>query len=374
MKDCGCRMAGHRATLSHMTAILYLKCEQGHQCLWRSAEEGDDQNIPLVTKKVYHAALCAGMGLTELTEFAEEVGFQTPGVKGFYASQNGADGRKVWIDAVIEVFEADLHANREMVKMRDGAGGTVVYQNARFDSSRDGYHRTVPVLDMVSGKPLHIVTLTRVETGSSWKTEDACVRKATEEIIEQGVKVVECVHDDKASVDTILSELGIHSSKDLWHKCKKFCAKFKEDLGKAKRGSIGSVEEARVSQDLDTLTAAALKKWLKDGGHDVKGKKRDLVDRVWSKLDKEAEQIDLDTRSMRYPEVLTKRLPDKLKTHFYHACFARAEAQDDDTVLLCKDIVNAADHWAVSTQFVQRLTPRGSVSWRSGARIMLTTR
>jgi hypothetical protein len=70
------------------------------------------------------------------------------------------------------------------------------------------------------------------------------------------------------------------------------------------------------------------------------------VDRVWSKLDKEAEQIDIDTRSMRYPEVLTKRLPDKLKTHFYHACFARAEAQDDDTVLLCKDIVNAADHWA----------------------------
>jgi hypothetical protein len=28
-----------------------------------------------------------------------------------------------------------------------------------------------------------------------------------------------------------------------------------------------------VAQDLDTLTAAALKKWLKDGGHDVKGKK-----------------------------------------------------------------------------------------------------
>jgi hypothetical protein len=215
VKDCGCRMAGHWVAFSHMTAILYLKCEEGHQCLWRSAEEGNGQNIPLVTKKVYHAALCAGMGLIELTEFAEEVGFQTPGVKGFYAFQNGIEGRMGWIDAVIEVSEADLDANRELVKLRDGAGGTVVYQDARFDSSRDGYHGTVPVLDMVSGKPLHIVTLTRVETGSSWKTEDACVRKATEEIIEKGVIVAECVHDNKASVDTILTELGIHSSKDL---------------------------------------------------------------------------------------------------------------------------------------------------------------
>jgi hypothetical protein len=265
-RDCGCRMAGHWVTSVHTTAILYLKCSEGHQCMWRSAQEGDERNVPRVTMKLYDAALSAGMGLTELSEFAEEVGHQTPGEKEFYAFQNGTAGRMGWIDAVIQVSEADLEANREMVKSRDGADGTVVYQDARFDSSRDGYHGTVPVLDMVSGKPLHIVTLTRIETGSSWKTEDACVRKATEEVMEKGVIVAECVHDDKASVDSILAELGIHSSKDLWHKCKKFCAQFKEDLGKAKRGSIASVEEARVSQDLDTLTAAALKKWLKDAG------------------------------------------------------------------------------------------------------------
>lgn len=86
-----------------------------------------------------------------------------------------------------------------MVIERDGKSGTVVYQDARFDSSRDGFHGTVTALDMVFGKPLHIVTLTRKETGSSWKTEDAAVRKASEELVEAGVNVVECIHDDKAS-------------------------------------------------------------------------------------------------------------------------------------------------------------------------------
>jgi hypothetical protein len=93
-------------------------------------------------------------------------------------------------------------------------------------------------------------------------------------------------------------------------------------------------------------------------GLDVKGKKQDLVDRVWSKLDKAPEEIDLDTRSMRYPEVVTKKLPDKLKTHFYHACFARAQAQDDETPLLCKDIINAADHWAGSHSICAELDPQ----------------
>jgi hypothetical protein len=42
-----------------------------------------------------------------------------------------------------------------------------VYVDARFDSSRDGFHGTVPVIDSETGKVLHCVTLTREETGSS---------------------------------------------------------------------------------------------------------------------------------------------------------------------------------------------------------------
>jgi hypothetical protein len=34
---------------------------------------------------------------------------------------------------------------------------------------------------MLTGKVLHVVTLTRIETGSAWKTEDAAVRLALED-------------------------------------------------------------------------------------------------------------------------------------------------------------------------------------------------
>jgi hypothetical protein len=64
------------------------------------------------------------------------------------------------------------------------------------------------------------------------------------------MNVVKCVHDNKASVDTILTEFGIHSSKDLWQKAKKLCGKFKEDLGKAKKGQLTSVADAKSPSDL----------------------------------------------------------------------------------------------------------------------------
>lgn len=51
-------------------------------------------------------------------------------------------------------------------------------------------------------------------------------------------------------------------------------------------------------------------------------------------------------RLLKYPEVGKKNLADKLKTHMYTACLKRAQAGDDYVQLLCKDIHNAADHWA----------------------------
>jgi hypothetical protein len=236
---------------------------------------------------------------------------------------------------------------RAMVIERDEEAGTVVIQDARFDSSRDGYHGTVPALDLLIGKPLNIVKLTRVETGSSWETEDAAVRRATEELQTAGVIVAECVHDDKASVDSILAELEVHSSKEsLWHKAKKFCLQFKEELGKAKKGQLGRVEDAKSPADLETMTVAALKEWLKAQKLDLKSNKAVLVERAWGQLDKEAELLADDARTLKFPKIIRHHLPDKLKTHFYFCCFARAAAGNDDVSLLCKDVQNAADHWA----------------------------
>jgi hypothetical protein len=163
--------------------------------------------------------------------------------------------------------------------------------------------------------------------------------------MEDGVILSEVVHDDKASVDSILAELGVHSSKDLWHKCKSFCAKFKDELTKAKRGVVSNLSEARCAQDLHSLTIPTLKEQLKAAGLDLKGKKDDLVQRLWTSLEREEETVEQDTCLLKYPELAKHHLADKLKTHVYTACFARAAANDDDVTALCLDLQNAADHW-----------------------------
>jgi hypothetical protein len=347
VRECGHRMQAERVGSTHLTTSLYLICPDGHKSLWRSAEEAMDSQVPQVVQRVFHGALCEGMGFTEFSEFASEVGFKAPSERAWYEFQAGTLTRKGWMSAVLEVSEEDLEAVRKFVKERDAQTGTVVYADARFDSSRDGYHGTVPILDEQTGKLLHIVTLTRIETGSSWKTEDACIRKAFEELQAWGMNISECAHDDKASVDSILTELGIHSSKDLWHKAKKLCGKLKEDLGKAKKGQLGSVNDAKSVDDLMTLTVPILKAYMKEAGLDLKGKKAALVDRLWKHLDKEEVVADdAEGRLLKFPEVSKYKLADKLKTHIYTVCRARASEGDNDVQALCRDLHNAADHWA----------------------------
>lgn len=191
----------------HQTAVVHLRCEAGHPSVWRSAEEMRGSQHPEVVLQAFHSVLCSGGGFTEYEEFSRELGLKPPAERLFFEFQCGKVTRQGWIEAVIQVAAEDQASGRAFVIERDGQAGTVVYMDARFDSSRDGYHGTVPVIDMVSGKVLHVVTLTRVETGSSWKTEDACVRQALEECLEWGLKIVEVVHDDKSSVDSILTGL-----------------------------------------------------------------------------------------------------------------------------------------------------------------------
>jgi hypothetical protein len=140
---------------------------------------------------------------------------------------------------------------------------------------------------------------------------------------------VECVHDDKASVDTILAKLCIHSNKGFWHKAKKLCGNLKEEMGKSKRGQLASIADAKTAADLNTLIVPLLKEYLKTHNLDLKGNKPALVDRVWKHLDKEeAEETDSDDRLLKYPEVSRHKLPDKLKSHLYFVCKARADIDE----------------------------------------------
>jgi hypothetical protein len=82
------------------------------------------------------------------------------------------------------------------------------------------------------------------------------------------VHISEVVHDDKALVDGILGKYGIHSSKDLWHKCKSICAKLRDDLVKACITAIAAPQHARAACDLKSLTVEKLKEYLKAHGLD----------------------------------------------------------------------------------------------------------
>jgi hypothetical protein len=347
-KDCGHQMELDRLASISLSAVVYLICPEGHKWMWQSASASLYSQMPTACNRLFHAALTAGMGFTEFLEFSQEAGFKKPEGDHSHGFQNGPGLVPSWTSAVEEVSQESTKAAREFVKKRDGKNGSVLYMDARFDSFRDGFHGTVPALDSETGKCLALVTLTRKETGSSWKTEDACVRQCIEELIEAGLIISEVVHDDKASVDSILAEFGIKSSKDLWHKCKNLCAKFKEDLARAKKAGLSKVEDAKSLIDLKSATVPMLKEYLKAHSLALSGNKDALMQRVWAHLDKDIteEPVDEDARLMKYPEVNKNNLADKLKTHVYTACRKRAAEKDDLAELLCKDIHNAADHWA----------------------------
>jgi hypothetical protein len=327
---CGGRMVEKSMQFIGLTLSLHLECPHGHLATWQSAKEGTFTMVSELNDKAVHAGLCCGWGYTGYKEWAVEFDLPEPTEKAWYALQEGIAKRQGWCAAVLKVAEERMASVRAEIIARDGEEGTTVYLDARFDSSREGYHGTVLVLNMLTGKVLHVVTLTRVETGSAWKTEDAAVRLALEDLAEAGVNIVEAVHDDKTSVDGILTEYGIWSSKDLWHKCKSLCSKFREELVKVRREAIAAPGGARAACDLKTMTVDKLKAFLKEHNLDLKGRKDALVARVWTFLEKVEEEVEEDSRLLWYPELEKHGVADKLKTHIYTCCKARAVTMDDD--------------------------------------------
>jgi hypothetical protein len=164
---CGHRMQLDRLASISLSAVLYLICPEGHRWMWRSASSSLYSKIPIACNRLFHAALSAGKGFTEVQEFASEAGFKKPEEDYFFKFQNDNGLVPSWISAVEEVSERSMKAARKLVKQRDRDKGSVLFMDARFDSSRDGFHGTVPALDSIIGKCLTLVTLTRNEIGSS---------------------------------------------------------------------------------------------------------------------------------------------------------------------------------------------------------------
>lgn len=119
------------------------------------------------------------------------------------------------------------------------------------------------------------------------------------------------------------------------------------------------MNDAKSVADLMTLTVPIMKAYMKEAGLDLKGNKAVLVDRLWKHLDKEEVPVadDEEGRLLKFPEVSKYKLADKFKTHLYSVCRARTLAGDDDVQALCRDVHNAADHWAGDHSVCREIDP-----------------
>ncbi|KAL3688317.1 hypothetical protein R1sor_014626 [Riccia sorocarpa] len=158
----------------------------------------------------------------------------------------------------------------------------VVYVDCRFDSSRSGYHGTLPVINVADDKVIEMVTLTRKETGSSWRIESAALEKALTLLEERGLNISEVIHDDCAQVDSMLAARNIVSQKDLWHKCKNLMSKFKELLQEKRRTPTDStVEAATTIAQVAVFSVQQLRDYCRQQSLQQGGSKLLLVQRVF---------------------------------------------------------------------------------------------
>ncbi|KAL3697944.1 hypothetical protein R1sor_012020 [Riccia sorocarpa] len=211
---------------------------------------------------------------------------------------------RVYADAENAVWSRNKeHKDKLQEQLQRTGRPLVVYVDCRFDSSRSGYHGTLPVINVADDKVIEMVTLTRKETGSSWRIESAALEKALTLLEERGLNISEVIHDDCAQVDSMLAARSIVSQKDLWHKCKNLMSKFKELLQEKRRTPTDStVEAATTIAQVAVFSVQQLRDYCWQQSLQQTGSKLLLVQRVF----------EGDTT----PELLTR------------------------------DIHNAADHWA----------------------------
>ncbi|KAL2644341.1 hypothetical protein R1flu_011928 [Riccia fluitans] len=155
-----------------------------------------------------------------------------------------------------------------------------------------------------------MVTLTRSETGSSWKIETQALELALKILQDKGLTIKEVIHDDNAQVDAILKAHNIVSQKICGTSLKEYCRE--HDLPQS--GSKLQLVQ-RVSVHLKLLEAGA--------SPDIQRQ-----------------------RALKYPELAAHDIAYKLKSWIY-TCAKNATLRGDATPgLLTMDIHNAADHWA----------------------------
>ncbi|KAL3684035.1 hypothetical protein R1sor_008785 [Riccia sorocarpa] len=122
---------------------VQMKCPVGHVFSFLTGELEKEHGVPDVTGKLYHSALCSGMTHTCLSSLCEEVGLHVPRRTQFFYFQSGGKRKNGgWISAALEVW--DQQKKKLHQDLLQAGKPLVVYVDCRFDSSRSGFHGTLP--------------------------------------------------------------------------------------------------------------------------------------------------------------------------------------------------------------------------------------
>ncbi|KAL3684743.1 hypothetical protein R1sor_002765 [Riccia sorocarpa] len=191
-----------------------------------------------------------------------------------------------------------------------------------------------------------MITLTRKQTGSSWKIETATLEQALKNLEDKGLNIVEVVHDDNAQVDSILTQHNIISSKDLCINVRTLCVSSRKCCRSPHEGSDdGATTIAQVA----VFSMQQLKDYCKDNKLPTSGNKLQLVQRVYVSLNwpEAGASTELQRqRPFKYPELAQYDLAYKLKSWIYTCSKNMAARRDVTPETLTIDVQNAADHWA----------------------------
>ncbi|KAL3694745.1 hypothetical protein R1sor_008396 [Riccia sorocarpa] len=345
----GCMLYCLPPIVTELLQIWQLKfqCDDGHTTIFITGEMERDRGSPYVTGQLYHAALCAGLSYTSVSSMLAAIRVHVPTEAHWYAFQSGARGRHIgWCAAVLSYWDAQkasLHA-----AIRESEEPLVVYVDCRWDSSRNGYHGTVPFINAADDRVIEMVTMTRVEAQSSWNIETRAVERGISSLLEKGIAISEIIHDDNRAVDSIIDRYEILNQKDLWHKCKNIIENFKILQDAKVTAADRSIVDARSRVELAVFTNDMLKQYCRSQQLPVSSTKVTLINRIAEHLGLAAEEYHTVERSrgLKYPELAAHDIAYKLKSWIYTCCRRAKTRGDSRPELLVFDIYTAAQHWA----------------------------
>ncbi|KAL3691385.1 hypothetical protein R1sor_005036 [Riccia sorocarpa] len=351
--NCGRKFLPPKISEFQQLWSLQMKCPSGHTFSYLSGDLEKNHGTPDITGRLYHSSLCSGMTHVCLESLCEELGLYVPRRGHFFDFQSGKKRKPGWIAAAIDLWQEQKDKIQEEL-LRAGKP-LVVYVDCRFDSSRSGFHGTLPVINMEDDRVIEMVTLTRKETGSSWRNESTALEQALTALESKGLILEEVVHDDNSQVDAILNQHNIVSQKDLWHKCKNIMGKFKELLQEKRRSPTDStVEAATTIAQVAVFSMAQLKEYCRQQGLLQSGNKLQLVQCVSVHLNLEEAGANTEIqrhRPLRYHELAAHDIAYKLKSWIY-TCAKNAAKRGDTTPEKC-----VVENWGVDHK--QRYVPGG---------------